>query len=205
MTSFLRKQSKMQKLVPMMSKPEIELFKLYIEGARNYLEYGCGGSTYLVSMNPNIQFIASVEGQETWINKCLDIKPINNLLKNNMIAFHYIDYNAGTDCGKPINNEKMGNYKSYSDVVSLYPVGKFDIVLVDGRFRVACTLKLYNYIDSKARVLVHDYMNRPEYKCIEEFFDIIDYSDTMAVFVKNSVINYDDLEEYIDYYNNISD
>jgi hypothetical protein len=84
-------------------------------------------------------------------------------------------------------------------------VGKFDIVLVDGRFRVACTLKLYNYIDSKARVLVHDYMNRPEYKCIEEFFDIIDYSDTMAVFVKKSVINYDDLEEYIDYYNNISD
>ena len=204
MTSFLKKQSG-QKLVPMMTKPEIELFKLYIEDSRNYLEYGSGGSTYLISMNPNIQFVVSVEGQEAWINKCLSIKPIKNLLNSNKLVFHYIDYNAGEDCGKPINNEKKGNFKSYSDVISLYPARTFDTVLIDGRFRVACALKLYDYIDSKTRVLVHDYMNRPDYKCIEDFYDIIDYSDSLAVFVKKPDINRDNLEEYIDHYNTISD
>jgi hypothetical protein len=156
-------------------------------------------------MNPNIQFIVSVEGQEVRINKCLTIKSIKNLLNKNKLTFHYIDYNAGEDSGKPMNDEKLGNFKSYSDVVSLYPARTFDTILINGRFRVACALKLYDYIDSKGRILVYDYISRPDYKCIEEFFTIIDYSDTLAVFVKKTDINRMDLEEYIDYYNTVSD
>jgi len=195
----------MQKLIPMMTKPEIELFTHYIQGAKKYLEYGCGGSTYLASLNPYIEFIASVEGQESWITKCSGLKQIKNLQKNNKIVFHYVDYNAGDDCAKPINDEKKHMYKVYSDIVSNYPKGTFDTILIDGRFRVACTLKLYDFIDSRAHVLIHDYIKRPEYKCIEEFFTIIDYSDTLAVFVKKTDINRMDLEEYIDYYNTVSD
>jgi hypothetical protein len=194
-----------QTLHPMMSKPEIELFKRYIGSARHYLEFGSGGSTYLASLNPLIEYIASVEGLESWINKCSKLKQIKRLMASNKLAFHYIDYNAGDDCGKPINNEKSQMFNVYSDIVTKYAPRTFDTIFIDGRFRVACALKAYDFIDSKARIMFHDYMSRPEYKVIEEFFTVVDSVDSMAVLQKRADINRDNLEEYIDYYKDIAD
>ena len=194
-----------QILHPMMSKPEIELFKRYIGAARRYLEFGSGGSTYLAALNPLIEYIASVEGLELWINKCSKLKQIKRLMANNKLAFHYIDYNAGDDCGKPQNNEKAQMFNVYSDIVTNYPPRTFDTILIDGRFRVACALKAYDFIDNKARIMFHDYISRPEYKVVEEFFTVVESVDSMAVLQKRADVNRDDLEEYIDYYKNIAD
>jgi hypothetical protein len=187
-----------------MSKPEINLFKQYIGQTRKYLEYGSGGSTYLASLNPLIEYIASVEGLEVWIKKCIGLRQIKRLIAAEKLVFHYVDYNAGDDCGNPINLDKSQMFTVYSNIITTYPINTFDTILIDGRFRVACALKAYDFIDRNAKLLFHDYMSRPEYKVVEEFFTLVDSVDSMAVFQKRADINRDNLEEYIDYYTNIS-
>jgi hypothetical protein len=53
--------------------------------------------------------------------------------------------------------------------------------------------------------MFHDYISRPEYKVVEEFFTVVESVDSMAVLQKRADVNRDDLEEYIDYYKNIAD
>lgn len=80
-------------------------------------------------------------------------------------------------------NLKIYNWSDYSN--SILKINYIsDLILVDGRFRVACCLKSYIIMNNKSILLVHDYKYRKNYHVIEEFFDIIDKVDTLYVFKK---------------------
>ena len=62
--------------------------------------------------------------------------------------------------------------------------------MVDGRFRVACILKIilefHKY--SNFKVMVHDFWKRDEYHVVLKYLDIIDTVDTMGLFsIKKNV------------------
>jgi hypothetical protein len=61
-----------------------------------------------------------------------------------------------------------------------------DRILVDGRFRVACVLQSILNLSSGSNcfVLVDDYLDRPEYRAVEEFTDIQAVHGRMVVVVK---------------------
>ena len=50
---------------------------------------------------------------------------------------------------------------------------KVDLVLIDGRFRVACCLKCYDLINEECYIAFDDFLHRKHYH-LDEYFDIIE-------------------------------
>ena len=57
-----------------------------------------------------------------------------------------------------------------------------DLILVDGRFRVAAALESLPRMRSDAKLVVHDFWNCEQYQVILPFFECVDRTDTLAVF-----------------------
>ena len=151
-----------------MGDKEIQLFKNYIEKCDRYFEWGCGGSTYIVPY----KYKVSIDSSQDWINK------IKKDISSNFI---YIDIGPVGDWGMPlITDARFPDYslafrERYEDT---------DLILIDGRFRVACALQVF-LSGNEGYVLLHD-SHREEYDPIYEFFDIIESVDTLKVLKRKS-------------------
>ena len=78
-----------------------------------------------------------------------------------------------------------------------------DLILIDGRFRVASTLYsiLINENDN-CNYMFDDYLNRPFYHAIEKFIDIYEVFENTIFFKKSKKINLIEIEKLIMNYNN---
>lgn len=174
---------------------ETEKMKEYASAATNILEYGCGASTQLFSSLSNVIHIYSVESDSTWI----DTLEKNNIEK---VTFHYIDIGASPGSwGYPQGEGLKKNWANYSEVIYDLPSPP-DLVLVDGRFRVACALKAYRVLSPTTPLLVHDYIGRSHYTSIEKFYNKDEVTGTLTRFSKKSDIDFDELDKAIEKYNN---
>jgi hypothetical protein len=163
---------------PLLQSNEKELFYKHLNNAKNYLEYGSGGSTYQASIRSNIKIIVSVESDKLWYNKLIQI--INN--KN--FIYNYIELNAKPNTyGHPVNASPI-MMEAYSSKIKKYKKKLFDLILIDGRFRVACALVCHNYIDNNCKVIVDDIENRPHYNEIYNYYNKIEQAGRMVVFKK---------------------
>ena len=171
---------------------DAELFRKYINKANYYLEYGSGTSTYQARLKSNIKKIISVENDIEWFNK------INDLMLNNLnFIYFYIDTNTKPNSwGNPDINSDKNNWISYSDCINkLNPdiISKIDLVLIDGRFRVACCLKLYNKINDECYILFNNFLERINYHIVLQYFEIIEQTNdnSMVVLKKKKNIELD--------------
>ena len=49
-----------------------------------------------------------------------------------------------------------------------------DLILIDGRFRVACCLKCYDIINDSCFIAFDDFLNRSHYHIVLDYFDIVE-------------------------------
>jgi hypothetical protein len=162
---------------PLLPIKEKQLFYKYLNNANNYLEYGSGGSTYQASIRPNIKMIVSVESDKLWYNK------LKTIIKNKF-RYYYIELNAKPNTfGHPFN-ASFAMMEYYPSVIKKYKKYQFDLILIDGRFRVACALICYNYINNNSIVIVDDIKDRPYYNEIYNYYDKIEEAGRMVVFKK---------------------
>lgn len=157
------------------------LFKKYIQSCKVYSEYGCGLSTDYVINETNC-FIISVDSFSEWVG--LVKKRTDYSEKLNI---YYIDVGDVGDWGRPIDDRKRENFKDYTDQLweqNLKP----DLVLIDGRFRVACFLTCLLKAPIGTVIIFDDYINRPEYHVVEEFLEIKETSGRQAVFILKAFI-----------------
>ena len=63
-------------------------------------------------------------------------------------------------------------------------MGTPDLIMVDGRFRVACALTCLKYMmeSPDTVLLVDDYRNRPNFQVIEEFASLEGMAGRMGIF-----------------------
>ena len=147
----------MEHMEPMLPPLEKELYYKYLNKATNYLEYGSGGSTYNAVLKNNIKKIVSVESDKDWYNK------MNNMINNNKLIYKYIELNAKpNNYGYP-KNVPFNIMKLYPSVIEEYKYINFDLILIDGRFRVACALICFKYIDNNCFMIVDDIIGRDYY------------------------------------------
>jgi len=172
-----------------MSKSEKELFINNVKQSKHYLEFGSGGSTFLALMNSNAD-VVSVENDIKWIKH---LKEWNLIRKNDNKRLHFYYANTG----------KIGGYgwptdiKADRDLFPIYSNGvfkdivnnKYDLVLIDGRFRVACALQTILNTDDNVKILIHDFTNRPDYHEILKFLTIEKNADTMVLLRKKNNID----------------
>lgn len=156
-----------------------------IVGCRHYLEYGSGGST-VVAANLGKPFI-SVDTDRFFLKSVA--KKIGARRPDQRLA--YADIGLTGPWGAPLRTQapsirRLNKWKAYPSVPWRFinENNPPDLILVDGRFRVAsaltCLMQSAERPDTK--VLVDDYANRPHYFILEQYAKLVTMAGRMAVF-----------------------
>lgn len=159
------------------------MFYKYLDTCKIYFEYGSGGSTYQASIKDNIVKIYSVESDKEWHNRVKQ-----SIIKNNVTYFFNEMGVRPNTWGYPGVNASKTQRLRYSNAISNLTIKEqqsIDLILIDGRFRVACCLKCFNLINSDCLIAFDDFLNRPYYHVVLDFYDIIEKtSDNRMVILK---------------------
>lgn len=166
---------------PLLSKNDINLFYKYLDNSKIYFEFGSGGSTYQASIRKNIKQIYSVESDKIWYDK------MKNIIKNDNFRYIYNEMDSQPDTwgsvGKKCKKEQMLKYSDSILSLSVNEQKSIDLILIDGRFRVACCLKSYKVINDNCIIIIDDFYVREKYFVILDFFDVIEHSEDKRMVV----------------------
>jgi protein O-GlcNAc transferase len=186
-------------MIPELGKNDIKMYYRYLDKATVYFEYGSGGSTYQANLRPNIQKIYTVESDKTWMNK------LNSVIKNNT-KITYIYNEMGTIPNmwgypsKSCDKSNLINYSEHIRNLSVEERSKIDLVMIDGRFRVACCLKCFNVITDSCYIAFDDFLIRKKYHVVLDYYDIIEKTEDNRMVVlrkkKNVSIPADLIKKY---------
>lgn len=141
-----------------MTEEESEYFLSFINSSCRVLEYGSGESTN--EIGSRCRSLVSVEHQKEWFDKVS-----TGALHNCTLLYNPPDlpYREGSS---------DGTYEQFlSYVTAPVEYGPFDVVLLDGRCRVACA-KLVKTHWPTAKVFIHDF-EREEYQEVLNSFELI--------------------------------
>jgi len=183
---------------PHLSENDKQMFYKYLNISKNYFEYGSGGSTYQASIRDNILMIYSVESDIEWQNKLK-----KNIVKDN-VKFLFKEMNTLPNTwGSPGKNCTVEQKKHYSNGIRELSKNEqkgIDLILIDGRFRVACCLKCFDIIENNCFIAFDDFLNRQFYHIVLKYFDIIEKTqdNTMVILKKrdNVSVPHELIEEY---------
>ena len=161
----------------------------YTQGRDYYVEWGSGGSTQVAGLMVNKKAF-SIENFVPWCEKMK-----SNIMVQIAQTLDKLDYNC-VDPGVPLrslgrprenqNKTRIGEiYVNKIDqiVEKIFENdenfdGILDAILIDGRYRVACALKLFSkgYVArNRSAIFVHDFLWRTRsYGLIRKYYDIID-------------------------------
>ncbi len=166
-----------------MSDDEKKLFTESIRHSRGFLEFGLGGST-LRTLQKSKARIFSVESSDDWIEYMRGYRPIRSS-ENKRLVIHHVDIGPTREWGRPVSDEQRHLFPAYSSsIFDVIDSAEIDTAIVDGRFRVACTLKiiLECHTNPDFRILIHDFWNREKYHLVLKYLDVVDRVDTLALF-----------------------
>eukprot|EP01032_Pedospumella_encystans_P018964 gene18964-21574_t len=126
-----------------MTVREVALFERYLAKASNYFEFGCGGSTILAcKVGQSELSVTSVDSSQQWIDTVKSNEYVVAKDKKGLAQMSTINIGPVGSWGYPTENVEasQGAWYLYSHAISMTDK-KYDLVLVDGRFRVACLLQ----------------------------------------------------------------
>jgi hypothetical protein len=149
-------------------------------GSGVILEYGSGGSTVMAAQSAT-QVVFSVESDKAWLDKMQDWFDANPAPVP--VVLHHGDVGPTRKWGMPANAALVEQWSSYPQSVWDRPDFQHpDVVLVDGRFRLACLLTTLFRITRPTRVLCDDYALRLAYHRIETLVGPPQMSGRLAAF-----------------------
>jgi hypothetical protein len=166
---------------PQLTFPDEEQAFVRQEYARagRILEYGSGGSTRLAADLGKP--VIAVESDKGWARQ------MNALLAKRAPGAEavvvYADIGPTVEWGKPATPEAMARYHRYPLQIWNRPGFQHpDLILIDGRFRVACFCASLLHITRPTRVLFDDYHGRASYAVVDRLVKPALKVGRMAVF-----------------------
>jgi len=177
------------KMEPLLTKNDLTMFYKYLDKATTYFEYGAGGSTYQANIRNNITKIYAVDSDSEWVNR------LQQQIKSDKLTLIYNDLNTIPNTyghpGAYCTYIQKVNYSNQMRALTMDEQKQIDLVFIDGRFRVACCLKCFDIIEPGCIILFDDFLNRPEYHVVLNYYDIIDKTSDermVALRKKESII-----------------
>lgn len=154
----------------MMEPREVDLVLKYLKGVKTYLEWGSGGSTLNYGKFPT-QRVVSIEHHREWCDKMPGLLCKAKL--NDKVEYHCVPVNHQNSEGR------YYQYRAYVNEIERLKQPTWDFVLVDGRARVSCAIKLLSFLHTKSIVVVHDfervmYSGEDDYSLILKYYDVIE-------------------------------
>jgi hypothetical protein len=173
-----------------MQPESIIAFQEKLKVAKIYLEYGSGAST-VRACELGVPETHTVETSRDFLNGVLkDCAAIDSKAK---ISAHFVDIGPTKAWGYPVSRAKSGQWPAYCSLAweALHAEDKNpDLILVDGRFRVAAFLYSLMMCKVGTSILFDDYSNRHRYHSVEEIIKPIAMHGRMAEFRKTEELNY---------------
>jgi hypothetical protein len=152
-------------------------FRRQIGSVRNYLEYGAGGST--IFANKLVNTLVSVDSDASLL---ADVRrKLAAESRRAVTKLVHVNIGLTQDLGMPVftkpTRRRVRRWEDYPTApwrffrsIAQQP----DLILVDGRFRVACVLESLLSLSplSTTQILLDDYAERPYYQVVERFADL---------------------------------
>jgi len=178
----------------LMSEGEKALFDECVKHSKHYLEFGLGGSSIRALQKSNA-VIHTVESSTEWIQEMRKYRIVRNQqLKR--LKIYPVDIGETTTWGYSTADEPQPVFEDYSSsIFNQIDHEKIDLALIDGRFRVACTLKVVQqcHQNKNLRILVHDFWDRTRYHTILKYVNTDKRADNIGLFSIKPDIDVDEL------------
>lgn len=180
-------------VVPHLLNEDRILFEQYLSQIQRYFEFGSGKSTIYALRFPNIQAIRSIENERNWYQQVKQ-----KVQGHSKVELHYVDTNSDN---KPWGYPQTKNLEKFRNYFQSY-LSEFnaDLVMIDGRFRVSCCLDLYPKIRPDTLVFFDDFLNRPHYHHVLEYYDIVVTGKVAVVLKKKPKVDLNRLAHSIQQY-----
>ena len=171
---------------------EIELiaFLSFLTKNTTYFETGSGCSSLIAKYYTKKSY--AVEGCKEWYEQ-----GIKNGLKDNLIFHDLKPDNASWSF--PGKNSNINDWKKYFQAYD--KSYNADIILIDGRFKVATAMDIFDKINDDTIILIHEYWERPPYFILENYYDYVYHWGGLIAFVKKKNIKSIPLEIQKKYWN----
>ncbi|HET9513222.1 MAG TPA: hypothetical protein VFO95_04770 [Gemmatimonadales bacterium] len=154
------------------------LFKDHVARSRVYGEYGCGKSTIWVAHHAACE-ILSVDASADWIGTVARL----TAAAPRPPRMTHVDLGEVGDWGRPLTYTRRQHFRDYVSAPWSHPGRTPDVVLVDGRFRVASFLYSLLHAPPGTRIFFDDYVVRPYYHVVEEYCPPAEFCGRQALFV----------------------
>jgi len=153
-------------MVPAMTPEEIRCYWSCLERAERVVEYGAGGST-LMATRAGVH-VYTVESDGAWIARLRRHEIVVKAEQSGRLTLTHVDIGPVKSLGWPADESRRENWPLYAAApwdAKQTP----DLVLIDGRFRVACILQTVLHAPRDCLVFAHDFWNRPRYHVVLPF------------------------------------
>ena len=171
-------------------------------GVERYLEWGSGGSTELVAwlavsrQLPHNFHAYSLETSQIWMKRMREKQGsvIQSALHQGQLSYELTDIGPTGHLGFPTTfNPGNRTFRKgvEQNLVSLSRFNmRYDVVFIDGRFRVACAIEALRWIHNNSTVMLHDSappMFEQRYrwyrKGVAPFYDIVGFNGSLMTAV----------------------
>lgn len=167
-------------LVPELPPAALATLESRLSQASVFLEYGAGGSTALAA-RLGVATIVSVESSPEWVEKVRAAV----LAPGAQLHLLHADIGRTGDWGRPVDRKAIERWHLYPEAGwrRLHELGLSpDLVLIDGRFRVACFCVSLLSARPGTVLLFDDYAGRAQYHVVEAFCPVSAMHERMAEF-----------------------
>lgn len=159
---------------------EGDLVRQSYSEAGTILEYGSGGSTFMGAQMEGKR-ILSVESDSAYMDYVRT--QIDAHGQKSECIIKHVDIGPTKEWGHPVDNRRQAFFGEYPLQIWSQPWAKdVELVLIDGRFRVACFVASLINMKNPGLILFDDYAKRKFYHAVEEFMPPVKMVGRMAVF-----------------------
>ncbi len=163
---------------PAMAPNEIALLLSFLRKSEKYLEFGCGGSTFLASSHVK-SWIISIDSSSEWLETVHRACTGNPAVLDLVLA----DIGPTGPWGYPTDPATRPRWRNYhSGIWSVPKSMDADLYLVDGRFRVACFAQVVLHCRPNAIIGIHDFSSRQHYHAVHNIAKEICSAEEISFF-----------------------
>ena len=178
------------KCKPHFKNEELTAFLSFLTKDTIYFETGSGCSSVIAKYYAKKTY--AVEGSIKYYkigikNGLKDIIMFKNLKPDNL------------DWSFPGNKSNLNIWKNYFQ--SYKKEYNADVILIDGRFKVATAMDIFDKIRDDTIILLHEYYERPSYFILEKYYNYVYHWGRLYCFVKKKNIKQIPLEIQKKYWN----
>lgn len=172
------------KPVAHMDEEGLALFEACLSDTQCLLEFGAGGSS-VTAARMKVRTVISVESDADFLAAA--DAAVRAAAADTIFVGHHADIGPTREWGNPVDRSKLHLWPRYCSSVwariASERLPQPGLVLIDGRFRVACMLGTLLMGQPGTRILFDDYYDRPAYHRVEAWAKPTTRAGRMAEFV----------------------